>query len=1191
MIVKGIKKSICLFSVFCVMVTNFNVNFSASAQVSSEIQTGTRNLSVAQEVYSTPMSTPDTPITVAQAVYPTAAASTTPVPVFTPTKEPLTVTNSVYPTSTITPTPTITPTSITTPTAPITPIPTKNEADDYGNDISDAFTIPADISISGRLDSSDPADVFCFSTDIDVDTVVTIKYSDCISASLLELSGNEVAADERHGSGALTLGVHALKKMNYYIKVKSPHQEPVDYTVSVAGPVVDDFGDTQESSKEIKLNSFIEGKIESYPDRDYFCFTPSVDGIYYIEKFSSYDSNDIVVGGALKFYDENGQILQSTLYRSFYSYKLEKGKTYYISVSNDDYVNKTFYYSFVLRGPVLDDHGNTKETATQIQVESLVEGYLELNDVDYFSFKTAAEGLYSIGNYQIDNYVLNSTQAIDRITLYDEEGNQLGRYNYSMAYYLEKDQTYYISVTHDSLWPYAFGYYILIKGPCEDDYGNKKESATEIYLDNKVEGFTNYNNDVDCFSLRAPVNGIYYIDSSTLGWDNIRVYNEESGELPMSNNGSNNYYSLENDTIYYINISRPYASSNKYSFTIKLSSSDDYGDTMKTAEEIQLGSRIKGFADILYDSDYFCFKPSESGTYYIENFYAQSSGYGSNYIFMNNVLGVVGANGGTVYPKFDNNGNKRAYINMLKDETYYMYIKNPNCDRPFTYWFQLEGPIIDDYGDSIESGKEIQLGKEVKGSINNVRDYDYFVLEPSTTGIYYLDKFTITYTYNDFPNPNIEIVDSNGTYVDMDYGDHRSNKAYFSLTKGNKYYIYVNSGSEFSMFNYVFTINGPIIDDVENTPSLSKTLEIGKVADGKIDYYTDQDFFSFTTAEKGFYSLSLNCMDSIDIILYDERYRPVSISSYSTDNVEQCFRLESNKSYYIRISAYNYDTSDMNYSICVNGPIIDDYGNSINDSSLVKMGDTKAKIDYLGDIDMFMFIPSSTGTYHFNINTDTISAIKFYDINGFDIRNTIVDANTASCNLSAYDTCFIAVNNDKTLSVGNYTLTISKALVQDTFKITGYVKPDFSDKSSNPIKAGFKVSLAGTQITTATDENGYFEITNIPKSDKGYDVLIAKDGYLKRQIKNVIVSGNISLSQSEAPIEMWAGDLDESHDGVINIKDVIMIAKAFNSCKGDSLYLESMDLDNNSVINILDMIIVAKHFNQTTEGYPQVSVE
>ncbi len=78
------------------------------------------------------------------------------------------------------------------------------------------------------------------------------------------------------------------------------------------------------------------------------------------------------------------------------------------------------------------------------------------------------------------------------------------------------------------------------------------------------------------------------------------------------------------------------------------------------------------------------------------------------------------------------------------------------------------------------------------------------------------------------------------------------------------------------------------------------------------------------------------------------------------------------------------------------------------------------------------------------------------------------------------------------------------------------------------------------------------------------------------------------MSKEDLPIEIWAGDLNFPQDNVINIIDIVKVAKVFNSKKGDSYYDESVDINGDSVINIMDVITIAKHFNQAGTDYPQV---
>jgi sugar lactone lactonase YvrE/mono/diheme cytochrome c family protein len=54
---------------------------------------------------------------------------------------------------------------------------------------------------------------------------------------------------------------------------------------------------------------------------------------------------------------------------------------------------------------------------------------------------------------------------------------------------------------------------------------------------------------------------------------------------------------------------------------------------------------------------------------------------------------------------------------------------------------------------------------------------------------------------------------------------------------------------------------------------------------------------------------------------------------------------------------------------------------------------------------------------------------------------------------------------------------------------------------------------------------------------------------------------------------------DLNKDGVINMTDVILLAKSFNTVKGDPKYVEARDLNGDGAINIADVIILAAKFN------------
>lgn len=73
-----------------------------------------------------------------------------------------------------------------------------------------------------------------------------------------------------------------------------------------------------------------------------------------------------------------------------------------------------------------------------------------------------------------------------------------------------------------------------------------------------------------------------------------------------------------------------------------------------------------------------------------------------------------------------------------------------------------------------------------------------------------------------------------------------------------------------------------------------------------------------------------------------------------------------------------------------------------------------------------------------------------------------------------------------------------------------------------------------------------------------------------------LIKTGISSSPTKTPSTLL-GDLNG--DFSVNMADVIILAKTFNSVRGDGKYIESNDLNNDGSINMADVVIIAKVFN------------
>jgi len=168
----------------------------------------------------------------------------------------------------------------------------------------------------------------------------------------------------------------------------------------------------------------------------------------------------------------------------------------------------------------------------------------------------------------------------------------------------------------------------------------------------------------------------------------------------------------------------------------------------------------------------------------------------------------------------------------------------------------------------------------------------------------------------------------------------------------------------------------------------------------------------------------------------------------------------------------------------------------------------------------------------------------------------------------------------------------SKSIVinNEKAKISGYVGVNFnySPDVEEQILSGFTVKVEGTDISTKTDANGYFEISDIPEDMKECTLEISKSGYLKRYVKVAGVgTGNTAVSSEDAPTVLWAGDaqIDGVQDGAINLEDLVQLAKAFNTESSDEQYVTDLDFNKDGVINMIDIFILIKNYNTASSSY------
>ncbi len=540
-------------------------------------------------------------------------------------------------------------------------------------------------------------------------------------------------------------------------------------------------------------------------------------------------------------------------------------------------------------------------------------------DIDAYGFYSTTSGSY-----------LFSIKATNSVTIQitDKADNNL--YEFFMEDKFESE--FFINLPIDS------EYIIKIKGcssideyqfylvPVSEVFGDYTENIKKIYLNSPVEGSLDSYQDFDYFSFIPEKTGPYQINTHFLEFD-IVVLNSQGKEIE----NMSGYYVLLEDTKYYMKLSDDsyYDFPREYEISIREITEYYYNDNMENAERRDINELIYGNLILDKDVDYFWFVPKKSGVYVLETYVEEQ---GSQY---------------TAVVLNEENQEMISYSGKFileKDRKYYIRLFNGSSSKVFNeYGFSMSGPLMEDYGDALESALDIEIGSIVSGSLILDKDVDYFCFIPEISGTYKLEMF-----------------DSKSKAVLLNWCNDEVEKLfdYYVLEEGMEYYVklFGASDSEFCT-EYEFSVCGPVVEDYGNDMGSALEIEIGSKVSGSLILDKDVDYFCFIPEKTGAYKLNFP-ENGLETLGY--RLTITDSSRNRIGNLSGYFNLSENQKYYIKVWNGDSDKLNTQYSFSITGPLEDDYGDTISTSQAIIIGqEYQGSIYYWGDYDVFSFTADS----------------------------------------------------------------------------------------------------------------------------------------------------------------------------------------------------------------------------------------
>ena len=439
--------------------------------------------------------------------------------------------------------------------------PVHEGADDHGSSPTNATEILVGEPATGSVDSWLDYDYFRFQVEEGRLYYIVVAGSD---ATLYGPDGVTPESRFSGSSGQLrtTIVWRAPASDTYYLGVDSPYEEVDDYTVTITLlPEEDDYGNDPSTAHDIGIDESVNGVIGDQDDQDYFKFTANRGQVYRIEV------SPHLYGDRPHFvlHSPNGSLREDSAGHILWSAPAQGD--YYISV---EFLYNSSVSSYTLTvasiDDTADDHSDGAANATGLSIGETVGGVLDDEfDLDYFKFSAEEGQGYRV---EIDYGTLYSSD----VTLLSPDGftpEPLDKYTHSdrdgywLLWMATEAGTYYLEVK--SRWDAGGEYTITVTAveAVPDDHGDDAETATDISIGETVEGFMDYEFDLDYFRFMANEGQEYLlqIDHQTLGHSRVKIYSADgtTESSPYSsrsglNEGSTHRWRADTSSEYFVEV-------------------------------------------------------------------------------------------------------------------------------------------------------------------------------------------------------------------------------------------------------------------------------------------------------------------------------------------------------------------------------------------------------------------------------------------------------------------------------------------------------------------------------------------------------------------------------------------------------------------------------------------------------------
>src|SRR6218665_3379333 len=713
-----------------------------------------------------------------------------------------------------------------------------------------------------------------------------------------------------------------------------------------SGP--DGHGDTPAESSPVIIDAPpTGGSFERADDVDLFSFQAQAGHIY------AFTCNP--GGGAVdcqvSLSDAAGQVLavDNSGGTGFIVYEYTTAGTYYFRVSS----GQVGTYTYQLEDLGLDDHGDTRDTATaSTPGASATPARLEVpGDVDFLKFGVGAGLNYS--------FTCTSTAFACAVELQDAAGGVLASGTASadavtLQYAASGEATLYVRIAAESAS--AMGAYSWrMQAASVDDHGDTAATATALVPStSSLTGQLETPGDQDWFSFSGVLNTSYEFTCTSTAVDCNVVLYDAAGKVIQSDTSTQPnakvLHLARAPGTFFLKVSGGTAAFGSYTYRLRDLGVDDHGDTPSEATPVTpSSSSIGATLHATTDVDVFSFEAPAGHIYELA---CNTSAFDCDLVLMN-ALGTVVAEDTT------STTYARVRVELNTPGTYYFRIQ-PGDSKVGAYTYRLQDLGVDDHGDTLATATPITPGASwVPAQFEVPKDEDWFTFTAPASHIYDIGCSTSSI------DCDVYVLDAAGTVVASDTSS--SSRLRRKFAAGGTYYIRLvaNGGWNVSYTRYSYLLNDLGLDDHGDTLATATPITpSASWVPAQFEVPRDEDWFSFTALAGHIYDIGCST-SSIDCDVYVLDAAGTVVASDTSSSSRLRRKLTTGGMYYIRFVANTgWNISYTRYSYLLNDLGVDDHADTFVGATVLTLGTaTPGNIEYSGDVDFFQVNLAASTSY------------------------------------------------------------------------------------------------------------------------------------------------------------------------------------------------------------------------------------